>query len=464
MATNKARKKSASRGHTGTTESGHLCEVRTERVGKVSIYKRGRTYYLYYREQSETVRRRVEGNLASARIAAGNVNAALGEGRPSPFHFERISPEHLVDEFVDYCKDVKDLAFRTVERYRAALGHFKVFAAARGVSYVDQITLATVEEFVKWLRKQCLTPYRSGNGGTGSVNSAIQNRFRKDDKSSELSPFYHSDKVIRISNWYRGWGAKRELVLSNGSLGLITGERPKRKYYFPDADRPFSYMDSDENLDLAYAITIHKSQGSDFEHVLLVIPERLALLNKELVYTALTRSRRRLTIFLQETRENLLEIARNRSSLLNRNTSIFSMPADNRRGYQPRRGVFVKSRIEYIIYKALERSGLQFQYEERLPLSKRTYDIKPDFTIHFRDGSKVFWEHLGMLDCRKYSRDWDRRLTDFKEHGVFDAVVTTDDLQGVDDEKIDKVIQDIRKRKPADTKGNAFSNHHYQLY
>jgi ATP-dependent exoDNAse (exonuclease V) alpha subunit len=314
-------------------------------------------------------------------------------------------------------------------------------------------------------RIQCIAPYRGGSGGTVTVNSAIQTRFRKNQNSSELSTFYHSDKVIRIAkNWYRGWGKDRELVLSNGSIGIITGEGERRKYYFADADRPFLSIDSEENFDLAYAITVHKAQGSDFEDVLLVIPERLTLLTKELVYTALTRSRQRLTIFLQEAEENPLEVARNRSSLLNRNTSVFSAPADNKSGYQPRKGIFVKSRIEYIIHKALERSGLKFEYEEILPLPKRTYVIKPDFTIHFDDGTRFFWEHLGKLDCRKYSRDWQRRMIDFKDHGLFDAVVTTDDLGGIDNEKLDQVIQDIRRRNPANTKGNAFSNHHYRLY
>jgi ATP-dependent exoDNAse (exonuclease V) alpha subunit len=313
-------------------------------------------------------------------------------------------------------------------------------------------------------RIQCLAPYRSGNGGTVPVNNAIQTKYRKDDESSELSPFYHSDKVIRIANYYLGRGKDRKLALSNGSLGIITGEGYRRKYYFPDADKPFFNMDSEENLDLAYAITVHKAQGSDFEHVLLVIPERITLLTKELIYTALTRSRQRLTIFLQQAQENLLEVARNRSSLLYRNTSVFSAPVDNKSGYQPRKGVFVKSRIEYIIYKALERSGLKFDYEEKLPLSKREYVIKPDFTIHFDDGARFFWEHLGKLDCRKYSRDWQRRKIDFKDHGLLDLVVTTDDLEGINTEKIDQVIQDLRKRKPVNTRENAFSDHHYRLY
>ncbi len=107
-------------------------------------------------------------------------------------------------------------------------------------------------EFYKHLkldRLQCLALYRGGSGGTVTVNAAIQGRFRTDKDSSELSSFYHSDKVIRTSNWYTGWGKDRRLALSNGSLGIVTGEGYKRKYYFPDADRPFSYIDNEENLD-----------------------------------------------------------------------------------------------------------------------------------------------------------------------------------------------------------------------
>ena len=190
----------------------------------------------------------------------------------------------------------------------------------------------------------------------------------------------------------------------------------------------------------------------------------MTLLTKELIYTALTRSRNRLTIFLREHDPNLFELARNRSSLLYRNTSIFDAPADNKSGYQPVKGIFVKSRIEYIIYKALEKSGLRFEYEEKLPLEKRSYAIKPDFTIYLANKTRIFWEHLGKLDCRKYSRDWQTRLLDFKDHGFFDSLVTTDDLEGINSEKIGKVIEDIRNRKLVSTTDNAFSSHHYALY
>ena len=235
-------------------------------------------------------------------------------------------------------------------------------------------------------------------------------------------------------------------------------------YYFPDLDKPLWSIDSEDNFELAYAITVHKAQGSDFETVFLIIPDKLTLLCKELVYTALTRSRHRLVILLQNTKENLLAIARSRSHLLRRNTSVFTPPGNNKRELEPAKGVFVKSKAEFIIYKALEKSGLKFKYEEELALSNRTYVIHPDFTIFLDDKNKIFWEHLGMLDVRKYYRDWQRRKIDYEDHKFFDMVVTTDDLEGLKDEHLERVIQDIKSLKLKKSKGNRFSNQHYTLY
>jgi len=67
------------RGHTGFTSKGNTRDHKTERLGKVTVYKRGNVYYLYYREGGESIRRRVDGNLASARLAASKVNTAIGE-------------------------------------------------------------------------------------------------------------------------------------------------------------------------------------------------------------------------------------------------------------------------------------------------------------------------------------------------------------------------------------------------
>jgi exodeoxyribonuclease V alpha subunit len=313
---------------------------------------------------------------------------------------------------------------------------------------------------------QLLTPYRGGYYGTLGLNTLIQRNYRdKPHDSSETSAFYHADKIIRLANWYRGWGADRELVLSNGSIGICKGEGQDRQYYFKELEYPRRSVGEEEDYDLAYAISVHRSQGSDFRNVFLVIPKKRALLTKELIYTALTRSKFRLFLFIQENDENLLLKARNTSHLLGRNTSIFQSPVDHKAKLvpDPQSGP-VKSRIEYIIYQALQRSGLKFRYEQTLSLQKRGYDIHPDFTIELQNGTQIFWEHLGMLDVRKYYSDWQQRITDYKDHGLFDRVVTTDDLDGIKHEKIDAVIEAIRTGNLATDKGNRFSLHHYELY
>ena len=62
-----------------------------------------------------------------------------------------------------------------------------------------------------------------------------------------------------------------------------------------------------DNLELAYAISVHKSQGSEFDYVYLVIPGRDShLLSMELLYTAITRARRKVTVFFAGGYEHLI--------------------------------------------------------------------------------------------------------------------------------------------------------------
>ena len=70
-------------------------------------------------------------------------------------------------------------------------------------------------------------------------------------------------------------------------------------------------MISESDYDLAYAITIHKSQGSDFDNILVILPtaEGHPLLTKQIVYTAITRSRG--SAYILSNQDRLLEAQRN---------------------------------------------------------------------------------------------------------------------------------------------------------
>jgi len=136
----------------------------------VTIYRRGLSFFLYYRENGKSVRRRVEGNLAVARATPTKVAGALDEERPSPIGFRKVDPATLVSEFVAYTANVQNLALRSQDRYRAALERFVEFAQERGIKSIDHVGAATVEDFVAWLR----TRTRARNGHENAKKSGYK--------------------------------------------------------------------------------------------------------------------------------------------------------------------------------------------------------------------------------------------------------------------------------------------------
>lgn len=336
---------------------------------------------------------------------------------------------------------------------------------------------------------QVLSPYRGGGPGTIALNAMVRDRYRalsypKSKYEGEFWPssaFGHSDKIICIRNLYL-WDPEtkqKKLRLSNGSIGVmcchpdkkeLREKQKRRRAYFPEAKYPFPWDDlEEEDFELAYAISVHKSQGSEFDHVFVVIPERRALLVRELVYTAMTRSTGPLTLFVQRTpRDNPLAVARERSNLLGRNSSLFQLPVDARRILEPENGVKVQSKIEYLIYRALmterESGKLTFKYEEprELAFKRGTVPVKPDFTIWI--GSRTFyWEHLGRLDLEQYTSDWYERREAYAASGLLDQLVTTDDLSGVRSARIDDVIQAMIAGDVPSSENREWSNHHFVL-
>jgi hypothetical protein len=115
------------------------------------------------------------------------------------------------------------------------------------------------------------------------------------------------------------------------------------------------------------------------------------------------------------------------------------------------------------LHQAQNEKRLQFKYESELLFKNKEITIHPDFTIMVGN-RKYFWEHLGELDIQRYSKDWQERRENYEENGLIDSLITTDDLEGLREELVLKVIDDIVNKKLKDTRDNKFSKHHYQLY
>lgn len=95
-----------------------------------------------------------------------------------------------------------------------------------------------------------------------------------------------------------------ELGLFNGDIGICLQTKSGRlQVFFENKTQGISVnMLSHEMVATAYAMTIHKSQGSEFDHVAISFDDHHArLLSQELIYTAVTRAKKQVTIFSTET-------------------------------------------------------------------------------------------------------------------------------------------------------------------
>ena len=193
-------------------------------------------------------------------------------------------------------------------------------------------------------------------------------------------------------------------------------------------DRNFSFKrsafseDGKPYLELAYAITVHKAQGSEFGIVMLILPSSSRLVSREMLYTALTRQKRRIWILHQGPFEKFLSLRQYVfSDIAGRFTNLLRVPnlraprlaADvpaglkgSQRGFLEERlihrtvrGEMVSSKNELVIANmlyALEIEGcLKYQVEPRLPFDDGR-GRWADFLIE-ANGESRYWEHCGRL-------------------------------------------------------------------
>ena len=144
---------------------------------------------------------------------------------------------------------------------------------------------------------QVLTPMHRGPIGAGQLNAALQAVVNPPRAgAAELLRggriFRVGDRVLQLRNNY-------DKAVFNGDLGRIAAIDPIQQAVMVQVDdREVSYDFSDaDELTLAYAMTVHKSQGSEYPCVILVMhPAHYPMLQRNLLYTALTRAKRLLVV------------------------------------------------------------------------------------------------------------------------------------------------------------------------
>lgn len=151
-------------------------------------------------------------------------------------------------------------------------------------------------------RIQVITPSKKGAGGVEQMNIHLQERLNpkrqfKKEKKHGSTLFREGDKVMQIINDYDiEWESARQSGrgVFNGDIGVIEEINEREEYLavrFDDKSVKYEFDMLDE-LDLAYAITVHKSQGSEYPVVILPMyycaPQ---LMIRNLFYTAVTRAK-----------------------------------------------------------------------------------------------------------------------------------------------------------------------------
>ncbi len=171
---------------------------------------------------------------------------------------------------------------------------------------------------------QVLSPTRKGGVGTFSLNQALQlalNPPSPGKKERRLGDFVfrEGDRVMQIRNnydilWKKSDGSAVGSGIFNGDIGTVTAIDPQAEtvtVLFDDREAEYEFSQLSE-LEPAYAITVHKSQGSEYRAVILSVWNGSPyLLTRSVLYTAVTRARELLILVgRQETVANMVENAR----------------------------------------------------------------------------------------------------------------------------------------------------------
>jgi len=349
---------------------------------------------------------------------------------------------------------------------------YKTFNASLGIAEDRDQTDPRQAE--RW---QILSPVRNHDFGTTEINRRIQLKYRggliasgKQRWSESDRPFGEeeivwTDKVIQVFNRKtkaRPPGEGLDYV-ANGEIGLVlsTNDESLDVGYSTQPTVTYRYYRNqvDENLELAYALTVHKSQGSDFDIVFLVLPKKAATLTRELLYTGLTRFRQKMVVLI-EGDTTVLEKLRSPqcSDTLLRNTNLFVTavrPESVDRYYAAHlihrtrpspshpEGIMVRSKSEVIVADILASLGITAEYEQKLSSKDDPNDYRlPDFTVSY-EGDTFYWEHLGMLSVPSYREQWERKRQWYKDNGYAARLITSEDGPdgGIDALEIERIAR-----------------------
>lgn len=174
--------------------------------------------------------------------------------------------------------------------------------AERFETYIHELEIAKAIKALNNIR--ILTAVRQGDRGLYTLNKKIEQILESRKKITLNKPFYHNRPIIITRNNY-------DLGLFNGDIGVVRpDQKGQLRVWFEGENGELrsvlpAYISDCETV---FAMTIHKSQGSEFSDVLVVLPEGInnPLLTRELLYTGMTRTKQNGTLIISGTSETIL--------------------------------------------------------------------------------------------------------------------------------------------------------------
>jgi hypothetical protein len=333
---------------------------------------------------------------------------------------------------------------------------------------------AAIESF------QILSPVRLHPHGVHDLNRWIQWTFRSEElrraQRHGLAALGDEritlhDKIIQVRNESRKgmlWPSrdKTREALANGEIGVIVkGGEDWLSVLFANRDSQTFLYDTHDfiggsgPLELAYALTVHKAQGSEFSKVFVVLPKSTKFISRELIYTALTRSRDRLVLLIEGSdAASLYDLTRpEKSETARRNTNLFQtvirkdeeeVPYAENLIHRTLKGHMVRSKSELTIANILYDLRIPYEYERPFDGSVAAGRFRPDFSFVDASGDVIVWEHLGMLDVDRYREGWERKREWYLKNGLIEGetLIWTEERTGLDSNVIRQLAERLRGR------------------
>ncbi len=196
---------------------------------------------------------------------------------------------------------IEDVSIDTVEQsmVNAIDGYQHYKSVIKAVKDLDHKSIFSVfEAFEKW---QVFSPFRSGKYGVEGINLAVEEALAL----GTADEWYLGKPIIVTAN-------DHALKLYNGDIGICL-DKDGKTVCFPgteaDENGLLSYRFINTRIlpehQLVYAMTVHKSQGSEYERCMLVVPRpsenQRNLLTREILYTAITRAKKAFMLFAKGT-------------------------------------------------------------------------------------------------------------------------------------------------------------------